>query len=83
LGVRDFSSTTIFYMNTQQYSVTQASNYTALAGMIVIALKYFGVDIPAESVVVVIAGGMTLYGIIRSIINRYQKGDVTISGAIK
>jgi len=65
------------------YSITQTSNYTALAGMIVIALKYFGVDIPAESVVVVIAGGMTLYGIIRSIINRYQKGDVTISGAIK
>lgn len=65
------------------YSITQTSNYTALAGMIVIALKYFGVDIPAESVIVVIAGGMTLYGIIRSIINRYQKGDVTISGAIK
>lgn len=65
------------------YSVTQTSNYTALAGMLVIVLNYFGLDIPAESIVIVIAGGMTLYGIVRSIANRYNKGDVTVAGARK
>lgn len=72
----------LHFMNTE-YSVTQTSNYTALAGMLVIVLKYFGVEIPAESIVIVIAGGMTLYGIVRSIANRYSKGDVTVMGAIK
>lgn len=62
-------------------SVTQASNYTALAGMVVIVLKYFGVDVPAESVVVVIAGLATLVGIVTSIVNRQSKGDM--AGLIK
>jgi hypothetical protein len=62
------------------YSVTQTANYTALAGMIVIVLDYLGVNVPAESIVVVIAGGATLYGIVRSIWNRYQKGDVDVMG---
>ena len=68
---------TLVYMN---YSVTQTANYTALAGMIVIVLDYLGVNVPAESIVVVIAGGATLYGIVRSIWNRYQKGDVDVMG---
>lgn len=68
-------------MNT--YSVTQTSNYTALAGMVVIILKYFGIEIPAESIVIVIAGGATLWGIVRSIANRYNKGDITIAGVRK
>lgn len=61
-------------MNT--ISVTQASNYTALAGMVVIVLKYFGIEVPAESIVVVIAGLATLAGIVTSILNRHSKGDM-------
>ena len=66
----------------QNYSVTQVSNYTALAGMIVIVLKYFGIDVPAESIVIVIAGLVTLGGIITSIVNRHSKGDISITGKI-
>lgn len=64
-------------------STTQASNYAALAGMVVIVLKYFGIEVPAESIVVVIAGLMTLVGIVTSIVNRYSKGDVTLQGTYK
>ena len=64
-------------------SVTQASNYTALAGMVVIVLKYFGIEVPAESIVIVIAGLATLVGIVTSIINRHSKGDVTVMGKYK
>ncbi len=64
-------------------SVTQSSNYVALAGMVVMVLQYFGVDIPAESVVIVLAGIATLYGIVRSIINRHSKGDITVAGTYK
>jgi hypothetical protein len=62
------------------YSVTQTSNYAALAGMVVVVLKYFGIDFPAESIVVIIAGLMTFAGLITSIINRYQKGDIDLAG---
>ncbi len=62
------------------YSVTQTANYTALAGMLVIVLARLGVDVPAEDIVVIIAGLVTLYGIVRSIWNRYQKGDVDVMG---
>lgn len=62
------------------YSVTQTSNYTALAGMVVIILKFFGLDIPEADIVTLIAGAAILGGIITSILNRYAKGDVTITG---
>ena len=62
------------------YSTTQLSNYTALAGMLVIVLKYFGIDMPAESIVTLLAGLAVLGGIVTSLINRYSKGDVTIAG---
>lgn len=62
------------------YSETQAYNYTALAGMVVIVLNYFGVEVPAESIVVIMAGAVTLFGIVKAIIHRYKKGDVTIGG---
>jgi hypothetical protein len=62
------------------YSVTQTSNYAALAGMVVVVLNYFGVEIPAEQIVVVIAGFVTLAGIVTNLVNRYSKGDVTVAG---
>lgn len=62
------------------YSTTQTANYTALAGLIVLALNHFGFLISDEQVLTVIAGLTTFTSICVSIYNRYKKGDVTIAG---
>lgn len=65
------------------YSVTQGANYVALAGMAVIVLKFFGVEVAEEQIVTIIAGLATLAGLITSIINRHSKGDITVLGVKK
>ena len=62
------------------YSVTQTTNYAALAGLFVIILSHFNIIVSADSILVVIAGFVALGGIVRSFINRYQKGDITLLG---
>ena len=65
----------------ENYSITQTSNYAALAGLIVIILSHFNIIITADSILVVVAGFVALGGIVRSLINRYKKGDITPLGA--
>ena len=62
------------------YSVTQTSNYVALAGLIVPVLKLFGVEIAESDMATLISAALILGGVITSFVNRYAKGDVTITG---
>lgn len=62
------------------YSTTQTTNYVALAGLLVLILKYFGVVVPNEEMLTIVAGTAMLVSLIVSIYNRYKKGDITIAG---
>lgn len=61
-----------------QYS--QAGSYTALAGIVVILLAKFGVVTDADSITTVIAGAITLIGIIKQFIA--HKALAQAAGAI-
>ena len=59
-----------------QRSVTQTANYVALAGLIVPVLKLFGLELAETDVATLISAGLILGGIVTSLVNRYQKGDM-------
>lgn len=65
-------------MNT--YSTTQASNITALVGVIILILNHFKINIASEELESVIGAGITVVGIVWNWIHRYQNGDITLSG---
>lgn len=62
------------------YSLTQAGNLTALAGAVVILLKLFGVEIPAEDVATVLSAIAIVAGPLVSWIGRYRIGDLSVGG---
>lgn len=64
-------------------SVTQKTNWVALAGLVVIVLKFLGVEIAESEVQVAIGAVVALVGVISNAIHRYKKGDVTPLGAYK
>lgn len=64
-------------------SPTQLANITALASVIVLILGRFGVAVAQEDVVTVGAALISIGSIVVSYWRRYQKGDVTVFGAIK
>lgn len=67
----------------QNFSTTQATNYLAFSGVLVMILGYFGVNITNEEAVVFIGAVVALVGIISNFVHRYKKGDVKASGVIK
>ena len=67
----------------QNYSTTQTSNIVALSGFLVILLNYFNINITTEELQAALGAGLILGGLIWNWINRYKKGDLTITGVRK
>lgn len=64
----------------ENYSVTQASNITAIAGVAVLILNQFHVNISNDEVSLLLGSVMTLGALVTSFVNRYKKGDLTVGG---
>lgn len=62
------------------YSVTQAGNFVAVAGIIVVLLSKLGIAASVEEVATVIGGAVALVGTVISWVGRYRQGDVTPLG---
>lgn len=62
------------------YSTTQTTNIASIAGVLVLVLNHFHVNIGSEEVTAVIGGALTVGGIIMNWIHRYKKGDLTVAG---
>ena len=62
------------------YSLTQAGNITALAGVLALILKAFNVDIAESEIVTLLSGIVAVLGIVISWVGRYRKGDLTLGG---
>lgn len=63
-----------------EYSTTQATNITAIAGVTVLVLNHFHVNIGTDDISAIIGAGLTIIGIIMNWVHRYQKGDLTVGG---
>lgn len=64
-------------------STTQQTNYTAIVGVIVLILNHFKINIGSDEIMTLIGGVLAVGGIITNWYHRYQKGDITFSGAYK
>ncbi|MGA9769045.1 MAG: hypothetical protein WBV94_08395 [Blastocatellia bacterium] len=64
-------------------SVTQASNLISFVGVVVLVLNHFKINITQDEVQAFLGAAITLVGIIVSFVNRYKKGDITLSGIKK
>lgn len=64
-------------------SITQSTNWLAMAGLVVILLKLFGVEVVEADVQTVIGALVAIIGVVMNYINRYSKGDVTALGKLK
>ena len=67
----------------KNFSLTQSGNLVAFAGLIVIVLKLFGIDIAEEEIQSFIGAFVVIIGIIVSWIGRYRVGDLKINGVRK
>lgn len=64
-----------------EFSTTQATNLTALAGVIVFLLsKVLHIEIAQADVLAILGAVVTVVGIVMNYVHRYQKGDVTLGG---
>lgn len=64
-------------------SITQSTNYLALAGAIVVIAKLFKFELDVNTVEALIGAVAIIVVTVISIINRYKKGDITIAGIRK
>ena len=64
----------------ENFSTTQATNIASLAGVIVLILGYFKIDIGAGEIQAIFGAALTLYGIGANWYHRYKKGDLTLGG---
>lgn len=62
------------------YSTTQTTNIAAIAGVIVLLLNRFGINIGAEEITLVIGAVLAIGGVATNWYHRYQKGDLTLGG---
>lgn len=62
------------------FSLTQAGNYAAFAGLLVIVLGRFGIVLSNEQAVFLIGAVVTVVGQIVSFYGRYRQGDLTLGG---
>lgn len=64
----------------ENFSTTQATNITALCGMVVMILHYFKINVVQGDLEGIIGAGITIYGIIANYVHRYKEGDLTLGG---
>lgn len=62
------------------YSQTQLSNLTSLAGVIVLILNHFKINIGTDDITAFLGAAVTLGGLVWGWFHRYQKGDLTVAG---
>lgn len=62
------------------FSITQATNFVALAGAIVVIAKLFKVDLDPSQIEALLGASAVIIATVISFINRYKKGDVTLAG---
>lgn len=62
------------------FSITQATNFVALAGAIVVIAKLFKVDLDQSQIEALLGASAVIIATVISFINRYKKGDVTLAG---
>ncbi len=62
------------------FSTTQTTNLTAIAGVIVLILNHFKVNIGSDEVMTILGSVLAVGGVIANWIHRYQKGDLTVAG---
>lgn len=62
------------------FSVTQATNYLAFSGVIVVLLRFAGIEVADADIQTVIGSVLTIIGIVSNYIHRKGKGDVTVVG---
>lgn len=63
-----------------EYSVTQASNITAIAGVVVLILGAFHVKLGTDEVTTFLGAAVAIFGIASNWYHRYKKGDLTAGG---
>jgi len=62
------------------FSITQATNFVALAGAIVVIAKLFKVELDQSQIEALLGASAVIIATVISFINRYKKGDVTLAG---
>lgn len=62
------------------YSTTQSTNLLSIAGVVVIILARFNLNIEAQDVATLFGAVATGVGIVMNWYHRYQKGDLTLGG---
>lgn len=62
------------------FSTTQATNIASMAGVIVLILRVFKVDVAQEDIIAIAGAVMTVVGIATNYYHRYKKGDLTLGG---
>lgn len=64
-------------------STTQTTNYVAIAGLIVMILNHFGIQVANEEVTSIVGAVLTLTGILWNFFHRYSYGDLNLVGTRK
>jgi len=64
----------------KNYSTTQATNVTAIVGIVMFVLPYFGVEISSEEVTQFVGAVFVIVGTISNFVHRYKKNDVNLAG---
>jgi hypothetical protein len=62
-------------------STTQKTNFLSLAGAVVVILGYFKIQIDINDLAMLMGAVATILGILLNFYHRYQKGDITLTGA--
>jgi hypothetical protein len=65
------------------FSITQATNLTALAGAIVVIARLFNHEFDQSQIEALLGAIAVIIATVISFINRYKKGDVTLAGTRK
>jgi len=64
----------------KNYSLTQSGNLGAIIGVVMLILNHYQVNIAEAEVTALIAGVLSVLGILTSWLGRYRKGDLTVGG---
>lgn len=62
------------------YSTTQATNLAAIAGVIVLLLNHFKINIASDEVTMLLGAVLAIGSIANNWYHRFQKGDLTLGG---
>lgn len=62
------------------YSQTYAAAITQVAGLVLLALRSFGVDILPQDLEIILGSVVGAIGFIWQIVQRFRKGGVTVTG---